>query len=77
MIEELEQKQSKIKEECVDWKEKCNRAALAKDVLEQEKTYLMELHNKLEGEKEDLDGEGMSTYSNLQLAFSSLSNNII
>lgn len=58
MIEELEQKQSNIKEELVDLKEKCNRASLAKDVLEQEKTHLMELHNKIEAEKEELEGEG-------------------
>ena len=37
VIEQLEGKQSELKEECVDVKEKLNRSLLAKDVLEQEK----------------------------------------
>ena len=57
LLENLEANHSTIKEECVDLKEKLNRASLAKDVLEQEKTHLMEMFNKTEAQKETLDAE--------------------
>ena len=46
------------KEECVVLKEKLNRAALSKDVLEQEKLHLMEILSRTEAQKEEVESEG-------------------
>ena len=57
LIADLEGKQSALKEELVDVKEKLNRAGLSKEVLEQEKAHLSELQAKSESQKEELEIE--------------------
>jgi len=50
-------------EENVDYKEKLSRADLTRDVLDQEKTNLMEMFQKTESQKEELDGEGNRSFN--------------
>lgn len=57
LMADLEAKQSALKEELVDVKEKLNRASLSKEVLEQEKAHLSELQAKSESQKEELEIE--------------------
>lgn len=57
LMADLEGKQSALKEELVDVKEKLNRASLSKEVLEQEKAHLSELQAKSESQKEELEIE--------------------
>ena len=51
-----------MKEESVDLKEKLNRAMLAKDVLEQEKSHLAEVLSRTEIQKEELEAESKFIY---------------
>ena len=55
--ENLEAKLSSIKEECVDLKEKLNRAILEKEVIEQEKSHLSEVLSKAELSKAEVEME--------------------
>ena len=57
LVSQLEEKQSNLREENADLKEKLSRADLAKDVLEQEKTHLTELFHKTEEEKEEYEND--------------------
>ena len=70
LMADLEGKQSALKEELVDVKEKLNRANLSKEVLEQEKAHLSELQAKSESQKEELEIERKMICQILILAYS-------
>ena len=69
-LEQFEQKQSSMLEENVDYKEKLSRADLSREVLDQEKTNLMEMFQKTESQKEELDAEGRFTLFLIWINFS-------
>ena len=58
VIVDIENKQSLLKEECIDLKEKLNRAALEKDVFQQENTHLQELLKSAQEQRDDLENDG-------------------
>lgn len=57
IIETLEEKLSNVKEECVDVKERLNRALLEKEVTEQEKSHLSEVLSRTELQKAEVEME--------------------
>lgn len=57
VMENLEEKLSSVKEECVDVKERLNRALLEKEVIEQEKSHLSEVLSKTELQKAEIEME--------------------
>ena len=57
IIDNLEGKLSSAKEECVDVKERLNRALLEKEVMEQEKSHLSEILSKAELQRAEKEME--------------------
>lgn len=56
-VTNYEKQQSEQKEECVDLKEKLNRAILNKEVLEQEKLHLNDTIRRSQEHKEAVENE--------------------